>query len=101
MTKKELRAAMRRRNLGMDAAERAEASRRIFGRAGRLEAFGAARTVGVFCSLPDEPDTAETLARWSAVKRIVVPRAGRSGRGPSEGQEIRLHAARHRARLFR
>ena len=32
MTKKELRAAMRRRNLGMDAAERAEASRRIFGR---------------------------------------------------------------------
>ena len=27
MTKKELRAAMRRRNLGMDAAERAEASR--------------------------------------------------------------------------
>ena len=61
MTKKELRAAMRRRNLGMDAAERAEASRRIFGRAGRLEAFGAARTVGVFCSLPDEPDTAETL----------------------------------------
>lgn len=74
MTKKELRAAMRRRNLGMDAAERAEASRRIFGRAGRLEAFGAGRTVGVFCSLPDEPDTAETLARWSAVKRIVVPR---------------------------
>ena len=47
MTKKELRAAMRRRNLGMDAAERAEASRRIFGRAGRLEAFGAARTVPV------------------------------------------------------
>ena len=44
MTKKELRAAMRRRNLGMDAAERAEASRRIFGRAGRLEAFGASRT---------------------------------------------------------
>ena len=74
MTKKELRAAMRRRNLGMDAAERAEASRRIFGRAGRLEAFGAARTVGFFCSLRDEPDTAEALARWSAVKRIVVPR---------------------------
>lgn len=34
MTKKELRAAMRRRNLGMDAGERAEASRRIFGRPG-------------------------------------------------------------------
>ena len=74
MTKKELRAAMRRRNLGMDAAERAEASRRIFGRAGRLEAFGAARTVGLFCSLSDEPDTAEALVQWGAVKRIVVPR---------------------------
>ena len=75
MTKKELRAAMRRRNLGMDAAERAEASRRIFGRAGRLEAFGAARTVGVFCSLPDEPDTSEALARWSATgRRLAVPR---------------------------
>ena len=75
MTKKELRAAMRRRNLGMDAAERAEASRRIFGRAGRLEAFGRARTVGVFCSLADEPDTSEALARWSAAgRRLAVPR---------------------------
>ena len=63
MTKKELRAAMRRRNLGMDAAERAEASRRIFGRAGRLEAFGAARTVGVFCSLPDEVGGQAVLGR--------------------------------------
>ena len=76
MTKKELRAAMRRRNLGMDAAERAEASRRIFGRAGRLEAFGAARTVGVLCSLPAEPDTAETLARSGAGKRIGGARGG-------------------------
>ena len=74
MTKKELRAAMRKRNLGMTPAERAEASARIFGRAGRMEAFRAARTVGLFCSLPDEPDTAGTLARWSAVKRVVVPR---------------------------
>lgn len=74
MTKKELRAAMRKQTLGMTPAERAGASRRIFGRAGRLEAFGAARTVGLFCSLPDEPDTAEALVQWGAVKRIVVPR---------------------------
>ena len=74
MTKKELRAAMRRKNLGITPSERAAASGRIFARAELSEAFGAARTVGVFCSLPDEPDTAETLARWSAVKRIVVPR---------------------------
>ena len=74
MTKKELRAAMRRKNLGITPSERAAASGRIFARAELSEAFGRARTVGVFCSLPDEPDTAETLARWSAVKRIVVPR---------------------------
>ena len=30
--------------------------------------------MGFFCSLRDEPDTAEALVRWSAVKRIVVPR---------------------------
>mgnify|MGYP001511172335 CR=1 FL=1 len=89
MTKKELRAAMRRRNLGMDAAERAEASRRIFGRAGRLEAFGAARTVGVFCSLPDEPDTAETLARWSAVKRIVRGLSASPSRDPRRRRATR------------
>ncbi len=75
MTKKELRAAMRRKNLGIDPAERAEAARRIFWRVGRLAAFARARTVGVFCSLADEPDTSETLARWSAAgKRLAVPR---------------------------
>ena len=92
MTKKELRAAMRGRNLGMAPAERAEASRRIFGRVGRLEAFGAARTVGFFCSLRDEPDTAEALVRWSAVKRIVVPRV--------EGDAMRFYACRPDALVF-
>ena len=74
MTKKELRAAMRKRNLGLAPAHRAEASGRIFSWAERLEAFGTARTVGLFCSLADEPDTAEVLARWRATKRIAVPR---------------------------
>ena len=74
MTKKELRAAMRQKNLGITPSERAAASGRIFARAELSEAFGRARTVGFFCSLRDEPDTAEALVRWSAVKRIVVPR---------------------------
>lgn len=74
MTKKELRAAMRDRNLGMTPRQRAGASERIFSRIGRLEAFAAARTVALFCALADEPETAEALARWRAVKRIVVPR---------------------------
>ena len=43
----------------------------------RLEAladFKAARCVAAFCALPDEPATEEALARWSACKRVVVPR---------------------------
>lgn len=75
MTKKELRAAMRKLNLGTAPAERAAASGRIFARVELSEAFGRARTVGVFCSLADEPDTSEALARWRAAgKRLAVPR---------------------------
>ena len=75
MIKKELRAAMRRKNLGITLSERAAASGRIFARAELSEAFGRARTVGVFCSLADEPDTSEALARWSATgRRLAVPR---------------------------
>ena len=75
MTKKELRAAMRKLNRGIAPAERAAASERIFARVELSEAFGRARTVGVFCSLDDEPDTSEALARWSAAgRRLAVPR---------------------------
>ena len=75
MTKKALRAAMRQKNLGITPSERAAASGRIFARAELSEAFGRARTVGVFCSLADEPDTSEALARWSAAgRRLAVPR---------------------------
>lgn len=74
MTKKELRSAMRARNLAVPPGQRAAASERIFSRIEGLEAFRTARTVGIFCSLADEPDTAEVLARWRAVKRVVVPR---------------------------
>lgn len=77
MTKKELRAAMRRKNLGITSSERAAASGRIFARAELSEAFGRARTVGVFCSLADEPDTSEALARWSAASRRPAARRGR------------------------
>lgn len=84
MTKKELRAAMRRKNLGITPSERAAASGRIFARAELSEAFGRARTVGVFCSLAGEPDTSEALARWSAAgRRLAVPRV--------EGDVIRFY----------
>ncbi len=75
MTKKELRAAMRRKNLGITPSERAAASGRIFAPGGAFGGFRQGPPVGVFCSLADEPDTSEALARWSAAgRRLAVPR---------------------------
>lgn len=64
---------MRRLNRSLGDGERRMVSERIFGEVERLPAFGEARTVALFCALPDEPDTAGALARWRAVKRVVVP----------------------------
>lgn len=74
MTKKELRAAMKKRNLSLGPEERTAASERIFRRIGGSVPFREARCVALFCSLPDEPATEKALARWGAAKRIVVPR---------------------------
>ena len=74
MDKSELRKIMRRRNRELPPEARAEASSRIFGEVERLPAFAGARVVGLFCSLPDEPDTRQALARWCAGgRRVVVP----------------------------
>lgn len=65
---------MRCRNRELAPEARAEASGRIFAEVERLPAFAAARVVGLFCSLRDEPDTQEALRRWGeAGKRVVVP----------------------------
>ena len=53
MTKKELRAAMKKRNLSLSSEERDAASERIFGRVERLPGFSAARCAAFFCALPD------------------------------------------------
>lgn len=74
MTKREIRSAMRERNRSLSAGERAAAAGRIFGRIEASPAFRAARCVALFCALPDEPPTADALARWGRQKRIVVPR---------------------------
>lgn len=74
MTKKELRAAMKKQNLSLSPEERAAASGRIFRRVAESEPFGTARCVAFFCALPDEPETEEALARWGSARRIVVPR---------------------------
>lgn len=74
MTKKELRAAMKKQNLSLAPEERAAASRQIFGRVAESGPFKKARCVAFFCALPDEPVTGEALALWGSAKRIVVPR---------------------------
>lgn len=74
MNKDELRAAMKRLNRALAAEERRAASQRIFACVAASPEFAAARCVGVFCSLPDEPDTSAALAAWCKQKRIVVPR---------------------------
>ena len=76
MTKKELRAAMRRKNLGMHSVGAGRGVGAYFRPGGAFRRLSAAaRTVGVFCSLADEPDTSEALARWSAAgRRLAVPR---------------------------
>lgn len=83
MTKNEVRAAMKWLDRALTAEERRAASRRIFARVAASPEFAAARCVGLFCSLPDEPDTAEALAAWSRRKRVVVPRV--------EGEELRFY----------
>ncbi len=65
---------MKRRNLALAPEERAAHSERIFGAVERLGPFAEARTVALFASLADEPDTAALLARWHGRKRVLVPR---------------------------
>lgn len=74
MTKKELRAAMKLRNRTMTPQQRVAAAVRIFSQVAAMPAFAAARCVGLFCALPDEPPTDEMLAAWNGTKRLVVPR---------------------------
>lgn len=74
MTKNELRKTMRALNRGLDAGVRAAASARIVERMESLPEFVRARTVGLFCALPDEPDMKAALERWRGSKRLAVPR---------------------------
>lgn len=82
MTKSELRKAMRTLNRGVEAARRAAVSLQLVARVESLPFFAQARTVGLYCALPDEPDLSEGLRRWSGPKRLALPRV--------EGDAMRL-----------
>lgn len=84
MTKSDLRREMRHRNRALSETERQAAAARIADAVEQLPEFAAARTVALFCSLPDEPPTEGMLARWEAAgKRLAVPRV--------EGETMRFH----------
>lgn len=74
MEKKEIRRWMKRLNLALAPDERARCAERLAEQVERLAEFVEARTVALFASLPDEPDTAPLLTRWYGRKRLVVPR---------------------------
>lgn len=74
ISKKELRARMRQHNAAFTATQRTAASAAIFRRVEALPQFASARCVALFAALGDEPSTAEVLVRWSATKRLVVPK---------------------------
>lgn len=82
--KQAIRKQMRSQNRALAAAERARASARLWQQVESTEAFRQARTVALFCSLPDEPDTQPALERWHAEKYLVIPRV--------EGEDMRFYA---------
>lgn len=73
-SKQEIRRRMRQLNRSVEPHLRAEVSARIIARIEALKPFSEARTVALFSSLPDEPDTTLALERWSYTKQLVVPR---------------------------
>ena len=74
MNKKELRTQIKRYNKAVSPQERVAAAKAVFAKVEASEAFRDAECVGFFSALPDELATDEFLDRWSAMKRIVVPK---------------------------
>ena len=72
--KKTIRRRMKELSRALPEIERTCAAHGIREEVEITEAFAAARTVALFCSLPDEPPTEAIIAAWSASKRVVLPR---------------------------
>uniref|UniRef100_UPI004055E6A1 5-formyltetrahydrofolate cyclo-ligase n=1 Tax=Alistipes sp. TaxID=1872444 RepID=UPI004055E6A1 len=85
-SKQEIRRRMRQLNRAMEPAARAKASVHIMEQIEALEAFIQAKTIALFVSLADEPDTTEWLRRWSLSKQLLIPRV--------EGEVMHFYAYR-------
>lgn len=72
--KSEIRKEVRRRIAEMSQQQRNDAAESIFARIETSERFARARCIALYASLPDEVPTYDVIGRWSADKRIVLPR---------------------------
>ena len=72
--KSDIRKEVRRRISSLSPRQRLEAANIVFDRIERSEAFARATCVALYASLPDEVPTHETIQRWAAAKRVVLPR---------------------------
>lgn len=73
MDKTSLRKSMRQLTRDLTPEFRDTMSRQILARLAALEPFAAARTVGLFMSLPDEIRTQEFVQALAAEKRVALP----------------------------
>lgn len=71
--KKALRAKVRRASAELDGAEKNRQSRSVVEQIEASAEFRRAQTVAAFWPLADEVQIGEAVARWAAVKRVVLP----------------------------
>jgi len=73
MTKKEIRAEMKRRESLMTPEEAACENRLIWDRVEGLDAFQQAYTVLSYMDIPGEVPTVDFMNKWRSVKRFAIP----------------------------
>lgn len=66
--------AVRKAIAQLSPNEKSEQSAQIFSHIDSLECIKQAKTIALFASLHDEPQTADSIERISRVKRVVLPR---------------------------
>lgn len=72
--KQDIRRNVRREIAALDHEERERASAQIFSHIVSLDCLKRAKTIALFASLHDEPQSADFIAQISTTKRVVLPR---------------------------
>ncbi len=72
--KKQLRKLMRERKAALTAEQKQAEADAVFAAIERLPEFAQASTILLYYSMPDELPTHRVVERWSATKRVLLPR---------------------------